>query len=373
MYSHKRLSNVAVFSFIFFCLSFFLHTTASPLAETSLQDRDLVKRYSGSPSGKLTDPDNGGDGGPDTSDYQSDDEIAAAYTAPSGALVFFSGIGSSQEPYNFAQTLSPAGAILRGAFPKGFITRGKPQRSAQWFQDFLDRTSGYFADQAVKAGNKVYFVGRFDAVVADCSIWSRIELPTLVAGGIPITLVDYTNFANQKDYPIPDNLLVGDGGIFKKRNSQYCHDWLGNEEDPADPDSTPGVGIGYYPGNCGVHVKQVSQCSYRERPLLTFLQYQKNEGAPDSTGGTSNYRFDILIKDDQGERVGELDYADAPGGQGVNVDSQLPLVLVVTAENVDDDPVEFAYGGQSWDSNSAQCSVGGYDSGARQMDCGFSC
>ena len=108
------------------------------------------------------------------------------------------------------------------------------------------------------------------------------------------------------------------------------------------------------------------------RPL-TGAQYQKNEGEPDSTGGTTNYRFDIVIQDDQQERIGELDYADAPGGQGVDVDSALPLVLIVTAQDVDDDPVKFAYGDQSWDSNSDQCSVGGYDSGSRQMDCGFTC
>lgn len=353
-----------------------LPTLGSPLGETSLNTRDLVRRYEGSPSGKLTNPDNGGEGGPDTSDYESDDDIKGAYTAPSGALVFFSGIGSSQEPYNFAQTLDPKGAILRGAFPKGFITRGKPARSQQWFQDFLDRTSGYFADQAVAAGNRVYFVGRFDAVVSSCSIWSRIELPTLVAGGIDITLVDYTNFGNTKDYPIPDDLqIINSGGSFpvKKRDTQYCADWIGDQEDPADPDSTPGVGTGYYPGNCGVHVKQVSFIYPLVCYLLKIKQYQKNEGDPDSTGGTSNYRFDIQMKDDQGELVGELDYADAPGGQGVDVDSALPVVLIVTAQNVDDDPVKFAYGDQSWDSNSDQCSVGKYDSGARQMDCGFTC
>ena len=71
--------------------------------------------------------------------------------------------------------------------------------------------------------------------------------------------------------------------------------------------------------------------------------------------------------------MGELYYADAPGGQGVDVDSALPAVLIVTAENVDSDPVQFAYNGASWDSNAAQCSVGGYDSGSRNMDCGFTC
>lgn len=106
-----------------------------------------------------------------------------------------------------------------------------------------------------------------------------------------------------------------------------------------------------------------------------MTQYQKNEGNPASNGNlaTSNYRFTILLKDANQELVGEVDYYDAPGGQGVGVTSGLPLVFIATAGNVDDDPISFAYGDQSWDSNSGQCSVGGYDSGSRQMDCGFTC
>ena len=71
--------------------------------------------------------------------------------------------------------------------------------------------------------------------------------------------------------------------------------------------------------------------------------------------------------------MGELDYADAPTGQGVDVDSRLPAVLILTAGSVDSDPIQFAYNGASWDSNSAQCSVGDYDSGSRNLDCGFTC
>ncbi|KAL2055058.1 hypothetical protein ABVK25_004880 [Lepraria finkii] len=307
MPSHQMLYKALIFNAVLLFFGFVLHATASPLAEASLQSRTLGKRYEGAPSGKL------GDGGPDTSDYQSDSDIAAAYVAPNGAFVFFSGILDSQAPYQFSQTLSPPGSILRGAFTKGFVTRGKPQRSLQWFQDF--------------------WTARPDILL--------------------------TRLLRLAPYPVPGGILGrrdADSSLVK-RDNQYCADWQGDQEDPADPDSTPGVGLGYYPGNCGVHV----------------VQYQKNEGAPDSTGGTSNYRFDILIKDDQGELVGELDYADAPGGQGVDVDSALPEVLIVTAQNVDSDPVQFAYAGQSWDSNSGQCSVGGYDSGSRQIDCGFTC
>ena len=106
-----------------------------------------------------------------------------------------------------------------------------------------------------------------------------------------------------------------------------------------------------------------------------MTQYQKNEGDSASNGnkGTSDYRFTILLKDDNQELVGEVDYYDAPDGQGVDVDSELPDVFIATAGSKDNDPVKFAYGSQSWDSDSGQCSVGKYDSGSRQMDCGFTC
>jgi hypothetical protein len=40
---------------------------------------------------------------------------------------------------------------------------------------------------------------------------------------------------------------------------------------------------------------------------------------------------------------------------------------------MDADPVTFAYGGQSWDSNDSRCSVGAYDRGTREMDCRWEC
>lgn len=105
------------------------------------------------------------------------------------------------------------------------------------------------------------------------------------------------------------------------------------------------------------------------------MQYQKNEGqsASNDNVGTSDYRFTITLKDDQQEVVGGVEYYDAPSGQGVDVDSALPLVFIATAGNVDDDPINFAYGDHSWKSSDSRCSVGGYDSGSRQMDCGFPC
>ena len=44
-----------------------------------------------------------------------------------------------------------------------------------------------------------------------------------------------------------------------------------------------------------------------------------------------------------------------PDGQGVDGDRAIHLVLIDTAENVDMDAVQFAYGAQSWNGTSGQC------------------
>ncbi|KAL8662031.1 MAG: hypothetical protein Q9202_005085 [Teloschistes flavicans] len=286
----RRHSKSIVFNLLFLCLGIFFSADyfqstvlASPIAEVdSLELRDLIKRYSSTPSGKV------GNRGPANSDYPSDDEINQ----------------------------------------------------------------------------------------------SRIKLPTLIAGDIKITLIDYSNFDNKKDYPLDlPNIYPGilprkvHGGLLRRQD--YYFDWQGDREDPADPDSNPQIRLDYYSRNYRVHLQQVRSGlpSLLLRRLAHSFQYQKNEGqaASNGNGATSDYRFTIQLKDDQHEDVGGVDYYDAPGGQGVDVTSALPLVFIATAGNVDHDPVSFAYGSQSWKSSDGQCSVGGYDKGSRQMDCGFSC
>ena len=114
----------------------------------------------------------------------------------------------------------------------------------------------------------------------------------------------------------------------------------------------------YVHGLCGVHV----------------IQYQKNEGPGAESGGlgTSDYRFTVTLKDADQNVIGGDTLANAPGGQGVGLDSQLPFVFVTTTGSVDSSPIEFNYGAENWISSSGQCSVGGYDNGSRHMDCGFS-
>ena len=123
---------------------------------------------------------------------------------------------------------------------------------------------------AVAAGNPVYIVGQFDGTVLDCSIWKRIELSTLVAGNIHITLVDYSNFDKKRDYPGTTPIITipprSEGNALdelEKRETEYCFDWPGTGEDPNDPDADSSAGIPYYPGNCGVHLTQVSPSLFR--------------------------------------------------------------------------------------------------------------
>ena len=253
------LNTLTLLLYALFQLIAFQSTAlASPLAETSLSLPSLRERY----YDKNIAPKEG-DGGPDESDYPNDDEIRAAFIPFQGPFVFFSGLPNPQtnsKPYDFSQTVD--GTILRNAFPKSYINqryKPNPVRSDQWYQNFLDRASGLYADMAVNQGKKVYFVGQWDGTVLDCSIWKRVELQTLLDGNIEITLVDYSNFENQKPFPGTDvDDLISDGSTLKKRLTGYCFDWPGTGDDPNDPDADPPVGNPYYPGNCGVHLTQVS-------------------------------------------------------------------------------------------------------------------
>ena len=132
---------------------------------------------------------------------------------------------------------------------------------------------------------------------------------------------------------------------------------LGAFARPQPADSSTHLAKRYASGWCGVHV----------------TQYQKNEGPSNSASGNSEYRLDVTLKDALQDVVGGVNLLSLPGGTFSGIDSQLPNVFEVEVGANDAEPVDFQYAGQAWDSNSAQCSVGGYDSGSRAIDCGFNC
>lgn len=150
---------------------------------------------------------------------------------------------------------------------------------------------------------------------------------------------------NGVDYPCSD-----DADISLGFDSSYSVQ-TGTAEFPCvlTPPGTTGSET-YAPGWCTTHV----------------VQYQKPDPATDP------YTLDVSLFDGAGTPIGAITGAIS----STALTSLLPYTFDVGTENVDSDPVTFAYAGDSWDSNDStnhQCSVGAYDSGSRQIDCGFTC
>ena len=110
----------------------------------------------------------------------------------------------------------------------------------------------------------------------------------------------------------------------------------------------------FNPGWCGVHVEQW-------RP-----QSDENQ--------LSTYQLSATIKDDFGRPIGNAIKQSAAETLEL-IDSVLPYDLYIATGASDDAPLKFWYSGQYWNSSSKanQCSVGDYNDGYRQMDCGFHC
>ncbi|PVI00356.1 hypothetical protein DM02DRAFT_708646 [Periconia macrospinosa] len=106
---------------------------------------------------------------------------------------------------------------------------------------------------------------------------------------------------------------------------------------------------GYRPGTCSIHV----------------VQFQKPDPSKD------DYSLEISsVIDDNENKIG----GQGKAGADVTLKTKLPKTISIKTGGVDKDPVYFQYGDDKWDSNNEdRCSVGGYDSGNRDMDCTFKC
>ena len=100
----------------------------------------------------------------------------------------------------------------------------------------------------------------------------------------------------------------------------------------------------YASGQCGIHVTQ----------------------------HTTPSGIEAIIYDDEAIIIGNIPTTNIINNNAVNIDSQLPFVIVVS-EVVDGSDLNFAYAGDSWSTTGGRCSVGGWAGGVRQMDCGFAC
>ena len=100
----------------------------------------------------------------------------------------------------------------------------------------------------------------------------------------------------------------------------------------------------YASGWCGVQcvhhlLNTPIACWLIPSSIFSVIQYQKNEGP----GDQSVYRFDVKIYDADQTEIGDVALPSP-----ASVDSALPYTLEIAAGNVDQDPVTFAYAGQTW-------------------------
>ena len=107
-----------------------------------------------------------------------------------------------------------------------------------------------------------------------------------------------------------------------------------------------------------------------------MTQRQRNE-----YGIGNDYAFDLLLYDAKQTPIGQITNTTIDATtKSISIDSNLPYVLMLTASGGDPDPVQFAYGGDTWSSNDQghSCNLGngpanGYQDGERMGDCGFTC
>ncbi|KAJ5601176.1 hypothetical protein N7510_010710 [Penicillium lagena] len=115
--------------------------------------------------------------------------------------------------------------------------------------------------------------------------------------------------------------------------------------------------VTYAQGACGVHV----------------IQYQKNENK-NGLNPTDYYQVQFEVKDADNNLITTSPTSQAESGNPVTIQGDgLEYPFSVTVGDIDSDPVSFKYNDQEWDSDADQCSVGKYDTGTRNMDCGFTC
>ena len=270
--------------------------------------------------------------------YPGIDECRSKCSVAADVSLFYSKVGKHEDkPQDFADKKGLK--LVRDAYPAGFTDKNDQYSG---YPKFATRFSQAFAEKT--AGTAFVMLPSDGTTDISKSVWIKVEKGILTANGGTcnrIIKVDPDNFS--KTCLLWDRSNANDPDISK----------CGLENGPVpDPPSK----AQYKPGWCGLHV----------------TQYQKHEANSNPTG---DYKLDIAIKDAAGVTIGTNFGAVARSGVGVDVTSKLPYVLIVTAQDVDNDAVLFKYADQAWGSNDQEhhCNFGKYDNGNRDGDCGFSC
>ena len=161
---------------------------------------------------------------------------------------------------------------------------------------------------------------------------------------------------------IVDDCVVWSMGVDPNGDNSYPA-----PSSPAPPTTSSAPAPSYAPGWCGMHV----------------IQYQKNENDGPNAKGTE-YLIDVSLFDGKQQPIplqdcnncGNTARTVALNGNPNTFKSSLPFDVIVTVGAVDNDPINFEYNDQKWNSDDGgphSTSFGNYDSGSRSGDTGFTC
>lgn len=293
--------------------------------------------------------------GPDESDYPSDEQIRQdILRIPEDSTVMYTEVGGLYPVRLFAERTTPPKFLYLDAFPYGYTWSNG--RSGKWYQDFLDRLCAVFSDFAM---GTVYLVSKYPyGPESDCSMWKRIEYPALQANPDvnEIILVDYTNINRQR--PLW-NIQYGEIGP----NFSPLHKRESNVS-PCPNADTMSDGYPNVPAGLSVDLTPIlgAAAGWASVDIVQHRRYY-----PDV-----NSKLDVSILDAHREQIGVQNDAIAVPGQEVVVLSQLPYALRIIAPANDDEPLQFKYGENSWDSNDlSRCSFDAWKSDVREGICNF--
>lgn len=184
--------------------------------------------------------------------------------------------------------------------------------------------------------------------------YHRENLPLIsISSGFNCPLPDATPPVSATiAHPIPGGATAAVGGDKSFLNTWITATPTPTPTGPPPPPPTPT----YATGSCGIHVVQI----------------QKNEG---SMNPTNNYLLEVTLYDGKQKAIGSSGQVPAPMGVAVSVPG-LVSPFTITANATDNQPLVCEFQGKKFTLDQATCgkhAIGLYDSGSRNMDCGFPC
>lgn len=152
-----------------------------------------------------------------------------------------------------------------------------------------------------------------------------------------------------------ENSLTRRFAMLEERDRETCFDWAGDGDDPA----LTHVGTGDDPT-----IPQTGKVGWA---TIHVVQYQR-------VAASEPYTFDLVLNDGGLWQIAQQEGIRANAGEWVGITLSGTSQVYVKAGNNDEDPLQFRFGLNEWDSNDVQtheCRLDEWKGGLREGDCRF--